>query len=83
MELVLDIPLEIKIEFGKTSKRIDEVVKIDNGSVIEFPNMEGEPVNLVVNNTLIAKGKVVVEKERYGVRITETVSRVKRIQSMM
>ncbi len=83
LDLVLDIPLEIKVEFGKTGKTIDEVLKIDNGSVIEFPNMEGEPVNLVVNNTLIARGEVVVEKERYGIRITETVSRIKRIQSIM
>jgi flagellar motor switch protein FliN len=83
LDLVLDIPLEIKVEFGKTGKTIDEVLKIDNGSVIEFPNMEGEPVNLVVNNTLIARGEVVVEKEGYGIRITETVSRIKRIQSIM
>jgi flagellar motor switch protein FliN len=82
LDLVFDIPLELTVALGQTEKRLDEILKINKGSIIDLQCMEGEPVDLIVNNTLIARGEVVVEKERYGVRVTETVSCVKRIQSL-
>jgi flagellar motor switch protein FliN len=80
--LVMDIPLEVTVELGHTKKRINDVLKLGPGSVVEMEQMEGEPVDILINQTLIAKGFVVVEKEKYGIRISEIVSRKERLKSM-
>ena len=82
LELILDIPIRLTVELGRTEKKIDELLKVGKGSVIEFSNLEGEPVNILANKTLVAKGEVVVENEKYGVRITESIDRMERIQSL-
>jgi flagellar motor switch protein FliN len=71
LELLLDIPLEIVVELGRTKKKISEVLELTSGSIVELDKMAGEPVDVYVNNKLIAKGEVVVIEEHFGVRIKE------------
>ncbi|MGA6926869.1 MAG: flagellar motor switch protein FliN, partial [Desulfosarcina sp.] len=80
--LVMNIPLQVTVELGRTRRRINDVLKMGPGSVLEMEQMEGEPVDILINQTLIAKGVVVVEKEKYGIRISEIVSRGERMKSI-
>lgn len=82
LDLILDVPVEISVELGQTKKRIDELLSLGQGSVLEFSNLAGEPVDILVNQTLIARGDVVVDKEKYGIRILEISSRRDRIESL-
>lgn len=82
LDLILDIPLQVTVELGRTRKRVHELLKTGRGSVIALNPLEGEPVDLLVNDTLIAKGEVLVEKEKYGIRIVEVVSRLERVKSL-
>ena len=81
LDLIMEIPLELTVELGRTSKRIYDVLKLNQGAVVDLVQLEDEPVDLLVNDTLIAKGEVVVEKEKYGIRIVEVVSRMERVNS--
>ena len=81
LELIMEIPLVITAELGRTQKRVQELLKMGRGSVLNLAQLEGEPVDLLVNDTLIAKGEVVVDKEKYGIRIVEVVSRKERVKS--
>lgn len=81
IDFILEIPIELTVELGRTQKRIYEVLKLGGGSVVELAQLDGEPVDLLVNETLIAKGEVVVDKEKYGIRIVEVVSRNERVRS--
>ncbi|NWQ39671.1 flagellar motor switch protein FliN [Bacillus sp. EB106-08-02-XG196] len=71
LDLLLDIPLEIVVELGRTKKKISEVLELTSGSIVELDKMAGEPVDVYVNSKLIAKGEVVVIEEHFGVRIKE------------
>ena len=82
LDLVMNIPLQVTVELGRTRRRINDVLKMGPGSVVELEQMEGEPVDILINQTLIAKGFVVVEKEKYGIRISEIVSRKERLKSI-
>ena len=82
LDLIMEIPLEVTVELGRTKKRVQELLKMGHGSVVGLVQLEGEPVNLLVNDTLIAKGEVMVEKEKYGIRIVEVVSRSERVRSL-
>ncbi len=81
--LILDVPLQITVELGRTQKSIKEVLELTNGSIVELDKLAGEPVDIKVNGQFLAKGEVVVIDENFGVRITEIVSpeeRAKQIQ---
>jgi flagellar motor switch protein FliN len=82
IDLILDLPVEISVELGQTKKQINELLSLDQGSILEFSNLAGEPVDILVNQTLIARGDVVIEKEKYGIRILEITSRSQRIESL-
>jgi flagellar motor switch protein FliN len=73
LPLLLDIPLEVVVELGRTKKKISEVLELTGGSIVELDKMSGEPVDIYVNNKLIAKGEVVVIDEHFGVRIKEII----------
>ncbi len=79
IELLLDVPMHITVELGRTTRMIREVLNLGTGSIIELDKLAGEPVDLLVNGKLIAKGEVVVIDESFGVRVTEIVSPVERI----
>jgi len=82
LELLLDIPLEITVELGRTRLQIRELLDIEPGSAVKLSRLEGEPVDILANDTLIAKGEVVVQNEKYGIRITEITSRMDRIRNL-
>jgi flagellar motor switch protein FliN len=73
MNFVLDVPVEVTIELGRKSMRIADVLKVGPGSVLELDKVSGEPLDIYVNNRLIARGEAVVIGERYGVRLTEVL----------
>lgn len=82
IDLILDIPIEVSVELGRTKMKIQEVSVLEAGASIILSNAEGEPLDILANGRLIAKGEVVVENGRYGIRITEVVNRMKRIKSL-
>jgi len=82
LELILDISLEIKCELGRTHRKIKEVLELGPGSVVELDRMAGEPVDILVNDKLFAKGEVVVIDENFGVRITDILSIQERIEAL-
>jgi flagellar motor switch protein FliN len=82
LALLLDIPLEIKVELGRAKIRIHELLKLAPGSAIKLTTLDGDRVDILANDTLIARGEVVVQKEKYGIRVTEIASRTKRSQSL-
>ena len=81
LDLLLDIPLEIKVELGRAKIQIQELLSLEPGSAVKLIKLEGEPVDLLANDILIARGEVVVQNEKYGIRVTEITSRLDRIRS--
>lgn len=79
IDFLLDIPLEISIELGRTKMLINELLKLGQGSVVELEKLAGETMDIFANQRLIAKGEVVVINEKYGVRLTEIISPMERI----
>ncbi|GFR37720.1 flagellar motor switch phosphatase FliY [Insulibacter thermoxylanivorax] len=79
LDLLLDIPLKVTVELGRTKKLIKEILELSQGSIIELDKLAGEPVDILVNNKLIAKGEVVVIDENFGVRVTDIISQRDRI----
>ena len=82
IDLLLDISLQVTVELGRARMKIAEILGLRNGSVIELDRLAGEPADILVNGTLIARGEVVVVDEKFGVRVIEVVSRAKRIASL-
>ena len=82
LDLLLDIPLEITIELGRTKMLITDLLKLGQGSVIELPKEAGDTLEILANNRLIAKGDVVVVNKKYGIRLTEVISPVERVEKL-
>ncbi len=82
LDFILDIPLEISVEIGRTKLLIKDLLKLNQGSVIELEKFAGEPVEIYVNGKLMARGEVVVVNDRFGVRITEIISTQERIKKL-
>jgi len=82
IELLMDVALEVSVELGRSHMSIGEILALRTGSVIELDKLAGEPVDVSVNGTLIARGEVVVVDEKFGVRITEVVSRARRMATV-
>ncbi len=76
--LILDVPLKVTVELGRTKKTIKEILDFTNGSIVELDKLAGEPVDIQVNGQYLAKGEVVVIEENFGVRITEIASPAER-----
>ena len=76
--LILDVPLSVTVELGRTNKSIKEILELTNGSIVELDKLAGEPVDINVNGKFLAKGEVVVIDENFGVRITEIASPAER-----
>ncbi len=79
LDLLLDIPLQLTVELGRTKKQIRDILELGSGSIIELDALAGEPVDILVNNKLIARGEVVVIDENFGVRVTDIISPAERI----
>jgi len=82
MEFVLDIPLEVTVELGRTKMLINDMLKLGQGSVIELTKHAGESLEILANQKPIARGEVVVVNEKYGVRLTEVISPMERIERL-
>ena len=73
IDLIMDVPLEVTVELGRTSKSIQEILDFAPGTIIELNKIAGEPIDVLVNGKYVAKGEVVVIEESFGVRITEII----------
>jgi flagellar motor switch protein FliN/FliY len=82
LDLLLDVNLPISIELGRTSMNIQEILALGPGSVVELDKLAGEPVDLLVNNKIVAKGEVVVIDENFGIRVTNLISPEERLKSL-
>lgn len=82
LDFILDIPLEITVELGRTRMMINELLKLGQGSVIELTKPAGDTLEILANNRLIAKGDVVVVNDKYGIRLTEVISPVERLEKL-
>ncbi|OIP35487.1 MAG: flagellar motor switch protein FliN [Deltaproteobacteria bacterium CG2_30_66_27] len=82
INFLLDIPLVVMIEIGRTKMLIKDLLQLGQGSVIELDKMVGEPMDVFVNGKLIARGEVVVINEKFGIRLTDIVSPAERIQQL-
>ena len=82
LNLLLDIPLEITVELGRSKIPIQELLNLGPGSTVKLSKLEGEPVDVLANDKLIARGEVVLQNKKYGIRITEITSRMTRIKSL-
>ena len=82
LDLVLDIPVTISMEIGRVKVPIRNLLQLTQGSVVELDRLAGEPLDVLVNGTLIAHGEVVVVNERYGIRFTDVVSPAERVQGL-
>lgn len=82
MDFLLDIPLEISVELGRTKMLINELLKLGQGSVVELSKLAGETLEILANQKLVARGEVVVVNEKYGVRLTEIISPIERIERL-
>ena len=82
MEFLLDIPLEVTVELGRTKMLINDMLKLGQGSVIELSKLAGESLEILANQKPIARGEVVVVNEKYGIRLTEVISAMERIEGL-
>ncbi len=82
LDFILDIPLKITVELGRTKMTIRDILQLAQGSVIELSKFAGEPLEVLVNDKLIARGEVVVVNEKFGIRLTDIISPIERIEQL-
>jgi len=82
LDVILDIPVTISMEIGNTKINIRNLLQLNQGSVVELDRMAGEPLDVVVNGTLIAHGEVVVVNEKFGIRLTDIISPAERVKKL-
>ena len=82
LDVILDIPVSISMEVGSTDINIRNLLQLNQGSVIELDRLAGEPLDVLVNGTLISHGEVVVVNEKFGIRLTDVISPVERIKNL-
>lgn len=83
IDFLLDIPLEVSVEVGRTKLLINDLLQLGQGSVIELDKVAGEPMEILINQKLIARGEVVVINEKFGVRLTDILSPMERVQKLV
>lgn len=82
LDFILDIPLKLTVELGRSKMTIRDILQLTQGSVVELAKFAGEPLEVLVNEKLIARGEVVVVNEKFGVRLTDIISPVERIEQL-
>lgn len=80
MDMIMDLPVRVMIELGRTKMPLGDLMSVQNGGVIELDVEAGEPLNLMVNGCLIAQGEVVIVDDRYGIRLTDIISPSERLR---
>ena len=82
LEVILDIPVTLSVEIGRTRQTIRNLLQLNQGSVVEMDRLAGEPMDVLVNGTLIAHGEVVVVNEKFGIRLTDVISAAERVKKL-
>lgn len=82
LELILDIPLRVSVELGRTKMVVTDLLNLGQGSVIELNKLAGEPMEVLVNDKLVARGEAVVVNEKFGVRLTDIISPKERVEQL-
>lgn len=82
MDLILDIPLDVSVELGKIKMPVNELLQLGQGSIVELAKSVGEPLDIYINNKLIAKGEVVILDEKFGVRVADIINPIERVKSL-
>jgi len=82
LDVILDIPVTISMEIGRTNINIRNLLQLNQGSVVELDRLAGEPLDVLVNGTLIAHGEVVVVNEKFGIRLTDVISPAERVKNL-
>jgi flagellar motor switch protein FliN/FliY len=82
LDLILDIPLKVTVELGRTKMIVSELLNLGQGSVIELNKLAGEPMEVLVNDKLVARGEAVVVNEKFGVRLTDIISPSERVEQL-
>lgn len=82
IDLIMDVPLHLTVELGRTRMQVRQILALGTGAVIELDKLAGEPLDVLINGRLIAKGEVVIINENFGVRITDVVSQIERVQNL-
>ncbi len=79
LDMILDVPVTLSLEVGSASMSVRELLQLNQGSVVELDRLAGEPMDVMVNGTLVAHGEVVVVNDRFGIRLTDIVSPAQRV----
>ncbi len=82
LSLIMDIPLRVTVELGRTKMVVSELLNLGQGSVVELSKLAGEPLEVLVNNKLVARGEAVVVNEKFGVRLTDIISQTERVEQL-
>lgn len=82
LDFILDIPLELSVELGKTKMLVNDLLQLGQGSIVELNKLAGEPLEVFINNKLVARGEVVVVNEKFGIRLTDIISPLERVRSL-
>lgn len=82
LSFILDIPLEVTVQLGRTNMIVNDLLKLGQGSVIELDKMAGETLEILANQKLVARGEVVVINEKFGIRVTEIISPMERVEKL-
>ena len=82
LDIILDIPLNITVELGKVRMPVNELLQLGQGSIIELSKQVGEPLDIYVNNKLVAKGEVVILDEKFGIRVADIINPAERAKSL-
>ena len=82
IDFVLDIPLDVSVELGRVTMPVNDLLQLGPGSIIELTKLVGDPLNIYINNKMIAKGEVVVLDEKFGIRVTDITSPTERVKSL-
>ena len=82
LSFILDIPLDVTVQLGRTNMLVNDLLKLGQGSVIELDKMAGETLEILANQKLVARGEVVVVNEKFGIRVTEIISPMERVEKL-
>ena len=83
LEFILDIPLQLTVELGRTKLLVKDVLQLNQGSVVELTKLAGEPLDVFVNSKLVARGEAVVVNDKFGVRLVDVVSPNERVEKIL
>jgi flagellar motor switch protein FliN/FliY len=82
LDMILDVPVSLSLEVGRTNMSVGELLQLSQGSVVELDRLAGEPLDVLVNGTLVAHGEIVVVNDKFGIRLTDVVSPAERVRKL-